>query len=62
MKNFWNIHRKAADMQLHWKKSPTQVFSSENCEIFKNTYFEKHLQAAASDFFWISSNNLLTGC
>ena len=25
-----------------------QVFSGEYCEIFKNSYFEKHLQMAAS--------------
>ena len=25
------------------KNTPTQVFSSEYCEIFKNTYFEEHL-------------------
>ena len=30
------------------KESPTQVFSSEYWEIFKNTYFEEHLRAAAS--------------
>ena len=29
-------------------KRPAQVFSCEYCEIFKNTYFEEHLQAAAS--------------
>ena len=26
------------------------MFSSEYCEIFKNTYFEEHLLTAASDF------------
>ena len=26
------------------------MFSSEHCEIFKNTYFEEHLLTAASDF------------
>ena len=26
--------------------TPTQVFSCEYSEIFKNTYFEKHLQTA----------------
>ena len=26
------------------------MFSSEYCEIFKNTYFEEHPQTAASDF------------
>ena len=29
-------------------ESPTQVFSCEYCEIFKNTYFEEHLRTAAS--------------
>ena len=37
---------------IHWKtsvlESPAQVFSSEYCETFKNTYFEEHLRAAAS--------------
>ena len=28
---------------------PAQVFSCEYCEIFKNTYFEKHLWTAASE-------------
>ena len=28
--------------------TPTQVFSCEYCEILKNTYFEEHLQTAAS--------------
>ena len=26
------------------------LFSSEYCQIFKNTYFEEHLLTAASDF------------
>ena len=30
------------------KEARTQVFSCEYCEIFKNTYVEEHLQAAAS--------------
>ena len=33
---------------LQNKETPTQVFSCEYCEIFKNTYFEEHLQTAAS--------------
>ena len=28
---------------------PTQVLSREYCEFFKGTYFEVHLQMAASD-------------
>ena len=31
------------------KETLTQVFSREFCETFKNTYFEEHLQTAASD-------------
>ena len=30
------------------KKTPTQVFFYEYCEIFKNAYFEKHLRTTAS--------------
>ena len=33
------------------KQTPTQVFTSEYCKIFKNTYFEEHLLTAAFDFF-----------
>ena len=36
------------DLQLHLKKAPTQLLSCEYCEIFKNTYFEEHLQTTAS--------------
>ena len=35
-------------LQLYSKENPTQVFSCEHCEIFKNTYFEEHLQTNAS--------------
>ena len=31
------------------KKTPAQIFSCEICRIFKNTYFQEHLQTAASD-------------
>ena len=34
---------------LSRKRRPAQVFSRECCEIFKNTYFEKHLRKAASE-------------
>ena len=30
------------------KETPTQVFSCQICEIFKNTYSEEHLRATAS--------------
>ena len=33
------------------KKPPTQVFSCEICETFKNTYFHSTLPLAASDFW-----------
>ena len=29
-------------------EAPTQVFSCQYCEIFKNTYFEEHLQTTAT--------------
>ena len=29
------------------KETPTQVFSCEYCEIFRNTYFEEYLRTAA---------------
>ena len=35
-------------LQLYWKENPTQVFSREICEIFRNTNFEEHLQTTAS--------------
>ena len=31
------------------KETPTQVFSCEICEIYKNTYFEEHLRTTASE-------------
>ena len=36
-------------MQLYEKETPTQVFSCEYCEIFKNTYFEEYLHAAVTE-------------
>ena len=51
LKKVGNIHGKVARLQLYYKETPTQKFSSEYCEIFlKNTYFEEHLLRAASDF------------
>ena len=37
-------------LQLNQKETPAQVFSSEYCKIFKNTYFEKHMRTAASEW------------
>ena len=33
---------------IYQKESPTQMFFCEYCKIFKNTYFEEHLQTDAS--------------
>ena len=33
------------------------MFSSEYCEIFKNTYFEENLLTAASDFLKQTQNS-----
>ena len=40
-----------AGLQLYYKETPTQVFSCEYFEIFKNTYFGKHLRTAAFNSF-----------
>ena len=57
LKKFYNIHRKTTALECFlikfqastWlKRDSTQLFSSEYYEIFKNTYFEKHLQTTAS--------------
>ena len=40
------------------KETPTQAFSCEHCKIFKNTYFEKHLQTAASNSGYILHKKL----
>ena len=40
------------------KKTPTQLFSCEHCKIFKNTYFEKHLQTVVSDSSYILHKKL----
>ena len=50
LKIFGKIHRNVAGLQLFNKETPTQMFSSEYCDIFKNTYFEGHLLKAVSDF------------
>ena len=50
LKDFCNIHRKVAELQPYQEETPTRMFSSEYCKIFKNTDFEEHLLKAASDF------------
>ena len=46
----WSPFYEAASLQLasFLKIDPTQVLSCEVCETSKNTYFEEHLQEAAS--------------
>ena len=48
LKNQPNYAGKNLCWSLLLIKSPTQVFSCEICEIFKNIYFEEHLQTNAS--------------
>ena len=45
---FCKFHRKTPVLESFLKETPTHVFSCEICQIFKNTYFEKRLQTAAS--------------
>ena len=44
-------------MQLYLKKSPTQVFSCEYCEIFKNSFFYRRPQVTASVLWTITILN-----
>ena len=44
-------------MQLYLKKSPTQAFSSEYCEIFKNSFFYRTSQMTASKLWAIKILN-----
>ena len=39
----------ASGLPLYLKETPTQVFSCEICEIFKNSYFVENLRTASSD-------------
>ena len=49
-KNFLDFTKKPVLESLFNKVAgtPTQVFSCEICEIFKNTYFEEHMRTTAS--------------
>ena len=53
------IKLKAGNLQLHSKGISAQVFFCEFCETFMNTYFVKHLRAAASVYYQANINNLL---
>ena len=57
LKNFCNIHMKVAELQPYQEETPTRMFSSEYCKIFKNTYFEEHLLTTASDFLKQQQNS-----
>ena len=57
LKNFCNIHRKVAELQPYQEETPTRMFSSEYCQIFKNTHFEEHLLTASSDFLKQQQNS-----
>ena len=50
LKNLQNFtgHFIKDSLKLYLKETPTQVFSSKVCGIFKNSYFEEHLQTTAS--------------
>ena len=54
-KNFANFTGKYLCWSLFLIKlqteTPAQAFSGENCEIFKNTYFEEYLRTAAFRIF-----------
>ena len=38
----------ATHLQLFYKETPTQAFPCKICEMFKNPYFEEHLQTTIS--------------
>ena len=42
------IKLQAVNLQVLYKKTPTQGLSCEVCETFKSTYFQEHLQTTAS--------------
>ena len=44
-----SLFNKAAGLQLYQKETPTQVFSCEFWETFKNTCSEKHPRETACD-------------
>ena len=51
------ISCRASVLQLYWKETPTQVFSCEHCEIFKNSYFYRKSLVDA----WMWSHKIETG-
>ena len=47
LKNFAIFTVKQLFLQVYRKETLRQMFSCEYCEIYKNTYFEEYLRAAA---------------
>ena len=45
---FESLFNKETLFLFYQKVTPTQIFSCEICEIFKNTYFERHLRKTSS--------------
>ena len=45
-----SLENTCVEVSFNWKDTPAQMFSCEICEVFKNTYFEGHLQMTASEF------------
>ena len=43
-------------LQIYYKKTPTQVFSCQFCEIFKKNFFTEQLQKTAPEYelIWTS--------
>ena len=67
---FRNIHRKTPVLESRFNnvaglktwnfiknETPTQVFSYEYCEIFKNTYFDEYLRISTSISFYTPSKH-----
>ena len=61
LKNFCKFHRKTPVLETLFnkvaglKETSTQVFSCENCKIFKNTFF---LRNTSGGCFWTKPRNL----
>ena len=48
------IKLQPSDLQVFKKETPTQVFSREFCEIFRDTIFTEHLRTTASEIRRVS--------
>ena len=58
------VKLQAKNLQLYWKKTPTQVFSYKFCNIFKSTTFIELLQETVAGFrcqklYCIQANDLI---